>query len=63
METPAPAYKPSQWLRYNYGDTQAVSKVVGASFNGSVWQYTVTDPSNPDAYVQITEDGVVEAVA
>ena len=55
-EIPKQKYMPNQWLKYKFGNSQAVSQVKGANFiKGRGWFYTLTNPSDPSNTVMISD--------
>lgn len=60
---PEQKYKPNQWLKYEYGSGQAVSKVVGAVyFKGKGWTYTLVNPADQSGTVMVLESKVIQEV-
>ena len=50
-----PLYKPEHWITYKTGNAGGYGKIVGASFNGASWVYSVAGPLLDTTYFGVQE--------
>jgi hypothetical protein len=50
-----PSYKPDQWVVYEQGQTGGFGRILGASFNGESWVYSLRGPIVDTTYAEVYE--------
>lgn len=54
-----PRYKPQYWVTYQQGQTGGYGQIVGATFDGQAWVYSVAGPSLNTAYTGVKEAEII----
>lgn len=55
-----PTYKPEAWVLYQQESTGGYGHIIGASFNGEVWLYTVAGPQADGSHATVREDEITQ---
>lgn len=53
-----PAYKPTQWIIYKQGETGGFGRIIGGTYNGEAWIYSVRGPKTDTTYTEVYEGDI-----
>lgn len=53
-----PAFKPTQWIIFKQDDGGGFGRIVGGTFNGESWIYSVRGPITDTTYAEVGEEEI-----
>ncbi len=53
-----PAYKPNQWILFKQDEAGGFGEIVGGTYNGETWVYSVKGPIIDTTYAEVYEEDV-----
>lgn len=53
-----PAYKPTQWIIYKQGETGGFGSILGGTYTGESWLYSVHGPIVDTTYAEVYEEEI-----
>lgn len=60
---PEQRYQPNQWVKYKYGSSQGISKIVGGIYvKAKGWMYTLVNPVDQKGTIMIKENDVLNVI-
>lgn len=57
-----PTYKPEAWVLFQQGNNGGYGQVIGATFDGSAWLYTVTGSRVFGTYTTVREEEIKQVL-
>lgn len=54
----APTYKPDNWVTFEQGEGGGFGRIIGGSFDGEAWVYTVSGAEEDGSHQTVREDEI-----